>query len=140
MYNATRLWYTDLFKVYRSMQKTKLGVTMNEERILIASGCRGRIYRKSSPSLNNNPQASELAFNDQLMCDVEIDIKAGDEIVVWRGYHIGKSTEEGQVYIAGQPADYYVPFGGVKPDVEHKQVPLQNTQRSEAYVKISDEQ
>lgn len=140
MYNATRLWYTDLFKVYRSIQKTKLGVTMNEERVLIASGCRGRIYRKSSPSLNNNPQASELQFNDQLMCDTDIDIKAGDEIVVWRGYHIGRATKEGQVYIAGMPADYYVPFGGVAPDVEHKQVPLQNTQRSEAYVEVSNEQ
>lgn len=138
MYNNTRAWYTDLFKVYRSQQETKLGVTGNMQRVLISKNNRGRIYRKSSPSLQTSPQASELQFNDQLMCDTELDIRAGDEIVVLRGFFIGKCHENdnGQVYIAGEPADYYTPFGGVAPDVEHKQVPLQNTQRSEAYAVI----
>ena len=138
MYNNTRAWFTDLFKVYRTEQVTKLGVTENTQRVLISKNNQGRIYRKSSPSLNNNPQASELLFNDQLMCDTDVDIKAGDEIVVLRGYFIGKTHEgeEGKVYIAGEPADYYTPFGGVAPDVAHKQVPLQNTTRSEAYASI----
>lgn len=139
MYNATRLWYTDLFNVYRTSIKNKFGVVENSERVLIASGCRGRIYRKSSPSLNNNPQAAELSIDEQLMCDIDIDIQAGDELIIWRGYYIGKSQLEGQTYIAGKPADYFVPFGGVSPDVEHKQVPLQNTERSGAYVELANE-
>lgn len=140
MYNATKQWYTDLFKVFRSVQVDKLGVTENTKRILISKDNCGRVYRKSSPNLTNNPQASELSFNDQLMCETDLDIRAGDEIVVLRGYFIGKCNNEGDVYIAGEPADYYTPFGGVAPDVEHKQVPLQKQRRSEAYVTIPNEQ
>lgn len=129
MLNNTYQWYTDLFNVYRVQQTTNLGIT-TDNRILVVENQRGRIYRKSGSQLNNQLQAAELNINDNLMCDINVDIRAGDLIEVSRGYFIGKFNGIKEQYIAGEPVDYYVPFGGISPDIEHKQVQLQNIKRS----------
>lgn len=133
MLNNTYQWYTDLFNVYRVQQVTNLGVT-TDKRILVTENQRGRIYRKSGSQLNNQLQAAELNINDNLMCDINVDIKAGDLIEVSRGYFIGKFNGNKEQYIAGEPVDYYIPFGGISPDLEHKQVQLQNIKRSNSSV------
>lgn len=133
MLNNTYQWYTDLFNVYRVQQVTNLGIT-TDKRILVTENQRGRIYRKSGSQLNNQLQAAELNINDNLVCDINIDIKAGDLIEVSRGYFIGKFNGNKEQYIAGEPVDYYVPFGGISPDLEHKQVQLQNIKRSNSSV------
>lgn len=133
MLNNTYQWYTDLFNVYRVQQVTNLGIT-TDKRILVTENQRGRIYRKSGSQLNNQLQAAELNINDNLVCDINIDIKAGDLIEVSRGYFIGKFNGNKEQYIAGEPVDYYIPFGGISPDLEHKQVQLQNIKRSNGSV------
>lgn len=133
MLNNTYQWYTDLFNVYRVQQVTNLGIT-TDKRILVTENQRGRIYRKSGSQLNNQLQAAELNINDNLMCDINVDIKAGDLIEVSRGYFIGKFNGNKEQYIAGEPVDYYIPFGGISPDLEHKQVQLQNIKRSNSSV------
>lgn len=133
MLNNTYQWYTDLFNVYRVQQITNLGIT-TDKRILVTENQRGRIYRKSGSQLNNQLQAAELNINDNLMCDINVDIKAGDLIEVSRGYFIGKFNGNKEQYIAGEPVDYYIPFGGISPDLEHKQVQLQNIKRSNSSV------
>ena len=133
MLNNTYQWYTDLFNVYRVQQITNLGIT-TDKRILVTENQRGRIYRKSGSQLNNQLQAAELTINDNLMCNIDVDIKAGDLIEVSRGYFIGKFNGNKEQYIAGEPVDYYVPFGGISPDLEHKQVQLQNIKRSNSSV------
>lgn len=133
MLNNTYQWYTDLFNVYRVQQVTNLGIT-TDKRILVTENQRGRIYRKSGSQLNNQLQAAELNINDNLVCDINVDIKAGDLIEVSRGYFIGKFNGNKEQYIAGEPVDYYIPFGGISPDLEHKQVQLQNIKRSNGSV------
>ena len=133
MYNNTRQWYTDIFSVYQNVLTEKLGVT-STSRKLVSKDNPCRIYRKSKPSLNNNQQASELQINDNLICDIGVDIQAGDEVHVIRGFKINKNFDKSEIYVAGQPVDYYVPFGGVAPDVQHKEVGLQNTLRTGAYL------
>ena len=133
MYNNTANWYTDLFAVYRNIKNEKLGVT-NTERKLISKDNKCRIYRKSKPSLNTTPQAAELSISDSLICDINIDIKAGDEIRVIRGYFINRNKDkEANIYIAGLPVDYYTPYGGQSPDIQHKELIIQNTLRTGAY-------
>lgn len=134
MFNNTISWFTDIFSVYRQTKVEKYGIT-TYDRVLISKDNKGRIYRKSSPSLQNKETASELHITDKLICDINIDIEAGDEIRVLRGYLIGKNTKEkADIYIAGLPSDYYMPVGGINVDLEHKEVELQNTLRSGAYV------
>lgn len=133
MYNNTSLWYTDIFSVYRNIKTEKLGVT-STERKLISKDNPCRIYRKSKPSLNNSPQAAELQISDSLICDIKVDIEAGDEIRVIRGYKINKNKDKADIYIAGLPVDYYTPIGGANPDIQHKEVDLQNTLRSGGYL------
>lgn len=133
MYNNTANWYTDLFSVYRNVIKEKMGV-INTERKLISKDNRCRIYRKSKPSLSPSPQAAELSISDSMICDINIDIEAGDEIRVIRGYFMNKNKDrKANIYIAGLAVDYYTPYGGIAPDIQHKEVILQNTLRTGAY-------
>lgn len=133
MFNNSQNWYTDLFSVYRNEIVEKMGVS-NTNRVLVSKNNYGRIYRKSNASLNPSPQAAELSINESLITDINIDIKAGDELHVIRGYRINKNKDKCDVYIAGQPVDYYTPFGGVSPDIQHKQIAIQNTLKAEDYI------
>lgn len=143
IYNSTQFWYTDLFSVYRNKKTETLGIS-NTERTLVAENCIGRIYRKSNAQINLQPQAAGITINENLMCDIDVDIEAGDEIRVIRGYKINKynkpssmnlSESKCDVYICGQPVNYYTPYGGIAPDVQHKQVPLTNQLRTNAKYK-----
>lgn len=133
MFNNSQNWFSDVFSVYRNVISEHRGVT-NTERKLISKDNYGRIYRKSNASLNSSPQAAELSINEALITDINVDIQAGDEIHLIRGYKINKKIDKADIYIAGQPVDYYTPFGGVSPDLQHKQVLLQNTLRTGAYI------
>lgn len=136
MYNNTANWYTDKFSVYRNLITETMGVS-DTKRKLISKDNFGRIYRKSKPSLNTTPQAAQLQITDSLICDIDVDIKAGDEIWVLRGWSINKIKNEKKqvnIYIAGEPVDYYTPYGGVSPDISHKEVQLQNTLRTSATI------
>lgn len=137
MYNQTNLWYTDIFSVYRNVLITKLGITKTERK-MVSKDNLCRIYRKSKPSVNFTQQAGELSINDSLICNIDIDIQAGDEIHVIRGYKIRKNLDISEIYIAGQPVNYYMPAGGVNVDMEHKEVGLQNTLRTGAYIENAE--
>lgn len=130
-------WYTDIFSVYRNIEETTNGLT-TASRKLISKDNKGRIYRRSSPSINRTNQGGQYTMSDNLACPISVDIREGDEIRVIRGYLIGKNTNKVDVYIAGKPADYYVPFGGITPDLEHKQVVLESQNISGAEYVLED--
>ena len=61
--------------------------------------------------------------------DVNEDIQTGDELLVISGGNICKANEPRR-YFAGEPADYYEPFGGAMPDLQHKQIALSGESRT----------
>jgi len=73
--------------------------------------------------------AAQVDPSDTLACDNEVDIRAGDEIMVVRGGMLG-SGKKPQRYFAGLPVNYYEPIGGVVPNLAHQAVPLTGEKRN----------
>lgn len=60
---------------------------------------------------------------DKLACDLNVDIRAGDELHVIRGGMLGMHGEP-ERYLADRPHPYYDPVGGVLSGLEHQEVVL----------------
>jgi hypothetical protein len=73
--------------------------------------------------------AAQANDNNQLCCDVGTDIKAGDEIIVYRSSAIRPQPVSVTRYFAGNINIYVEPFGGVVANLEHIQVALLNEER-----------
>lgn len=115
-------WYTDLMTVYRRENYTDGNLT-KQRRVLVKENIPCRIYRSSNPQTKFTTTYPSVTNNDMLACSTNEDIRAGDEIRVTRGARItgtGNTTQ----YYAGDPTDYFEPFGGRRPRLDHKQVPL----------------
>ena len=69
---------------------------------------------------------STAAYSDgvnKLACDNEVDIRAGDELLIHRGAVLGKSRQTMRAF-AGDPVYFYEPFGAVLPGLAHQEVGL----------------
>lgn len=131
-------WYTDSFNVYRVIQTVEKGVTINKRK-LISENNLGRIYfRKSNPLKSKGEVDVYSQIEDMLSCDTEIDIKEGDELEVKRGYLIGKWNGIIDKYLTGRATDYNIPFGGISPNLDHKEVSVQWINRNEASYENND--
>lgn len=121
--------YTDLFESYRVVDTVEGGITKHERRpILKDIPC--RIYSNPTPSINMTEQASTSDASNQLCCDLGVDIRAGDEIIVHRNGRTHDVPVSSYRYFAGRPNEYRLPFGGVSNcDIEHIQVALLNEER-----------
>lgn len=126
--NLIKNWYTDLVTVWRT-ESYKEGNTTKQRRVLVKENIPCRVYRNSNPSVTMKDTASQVTRADMMAVGVNEDIKTGDELLVIRGGNIGKASEPRR-YFAGEPVDYYEPFGGAVPDLQHKQIALSGESRT----------
>jgi hypothetical protein len=126
--NPVENWYTDAATVMRSAPR-KEGNLTKQERETVADGVPCRVYRNSNPPTKMKDTAAQVEPSDMLACDVGVDIRAGDEILVTRGAALGHSGKPAR-YFAGDPTPYYEPFGGAVPNLAHQQVPLTGEKRN----------
>lgn len=117
-----RSWYTDLVDVYRVVN-TETGNIDTQARQQIGNAIPCRVYssQKNGPSMQDG--AARVNSTDKLSCAVDVDIRAGDELLVTRGGALGRGGEP-ERYFAGNPQHYYDPVGGALTGLEHLEVGL----------------
>lgn len=115
-------WYTDTADIYR-VQNILDGSITRQSRELIAEAVQCRVYssQKDGPVMTDT--AARERSSDKMACDVGVDIRAGDEILITRGGALG-STREPDRYIAGNPQHYYDPVGAALTGLSHQEVGL----------------
>ncbi len=120
-------WYTDTVSIYR-VSPVKKGNLTTQSRELIAGGIPCRIYRENDHGISMERTAAKVVQTDKLACDNEVDIKAGDELLIFRGGILGKAREVIRAF-AGEPNYYYEPFGAVIPGLAHQEITLLQEER-----------
>lgn len=115
-------WYTDRMDVFRN-EKVKEGNLTRMERKQVLSGIACRVYSTSSKGPSMTQTAASVVKTDKLACGVEVDLRAGDELIVHRGAVLGYKIPDAR-YFAGDPERYYEPFGAAMPGLAHQEIPL----------------
>lgn len=116
-------WYTDLMDIHRVQPRAE-GALTKHERVEIAVDIPCRIYRSSAhPPRLGGPAATVEEGGDKLACANEVDIQVGDELLVRRGGRLGKTGQTIRA-VAGEPANFYEPFGAALPGLAHQEVGL----------------
>lgn len=113
-------WFTDLMDVYR-VENGSDGALVRPERVLVASGIPCRVYSPQKNNLNLRQAASAVYGDEKLACAVDVDVQAGDELIVTRGGVLGRKTKPVR-YIASQPVLYFDPVGAAATGLEHMEV------------------
>jgi hypothetical protein len=121
-------WYTDSATIKRTEEYKDGNITKHRRDVVIAENVPCRVYKSNPANAVMRDTAAELSSNDILACDNSADIKAGDEILVTRGGMLGHTGNPIR-YFAGDPEQYYEPFGGAVPNISHQQVPLSGERR-----------
>lgn len=121
-------WYTDTFDSFRVTESKDGGITKHT-RVQILSGVPCRAYRTPTNEPSMEETAARISQGNALCCDIGADIKAGDEIIVYRSAAIRDTPVSVTRYFAGNPNVYVEPFGGAVADLEHLQVALYNEER-----------
>lgn len=116
-------WYTDLVDVYRDTDY-KDGSVTKQMRLKVLSKVPCRVFRSARARPDMTDTAAEVVSSDALACANEVDIKAGDLLMITRGGRIGKQMKPPDRYFAGSTTYYYEPFGGVMPKLDHQEIPL----------------
>ena len=116
-------WYTDTMDIYRAENKEYGGLTRQEAVKQNQKPLPCRVYQsgKSAPSMGN--PAGSVSGIDKLACDLSVDIRKGDELLVVRGGNLGIQTEP-ERYFAGGKQDFYDPVGGAMSGLQHKEITL----------------
>lgn len=115
-------FYTDLVTIYRQ-EDVDNGYVRETQEVIIAENVKCRIH-KNPPTYTEATKANaEVLHDDKLSCDISVDIKEGDRLQVVRGGALGY-TKTTEIYIAGYPKIFYIPFGNRSPDLDHQEVPL----------------
>lgn len=120
-------WYTDSVDVYR-VQNVKVGSLTRKERTQVLSGVACRIYQSNDNPITTMQTAAGVKQSAKLALSNDVEIHAGDELLITRGGKLGKS---GMVerYFAGTPQAYYEPFGAVIPGLAHQEITLMQEER-----------
>jgi len=105
-----------------------VGNITKQERQEVAKGIPCRVYQNTRNDVKMNTSDSTTSSRDMLACANSVDIRAGDELFILRGGKLGQKGLEKR-YFAGEPAEYFEPFGGVKPRIAHQQIPLSGESR-----------
>lgn len=118
-----RSWYTDTADIYRVVPVKKGNLDTQERRKVNASPVPCRVYRpeKGGPSMKGT--AAREQSSEKMACDLNVDIRAGDELQIVRGGKFGYANPP-ERYFAGQPTAYYDPVGGALTGLQHKAVGL----------------
>lgn len=125
--NPLNNWYTDTVDIYREQEVLDKYISRKES-VLIKSKVPCRVYKNPPKYTEFTTTSAEALENDKLACHPDVDIIAGDKLVVTRGGRLGKSTDI-KTYFAGMPSNFYEPFGGIRPRINHKEVPLGSYRR-----------
>ena len=115
-------WYTDLMDVYRVIS-VKDGNVTRQERTKVGAVIPCRVYHTGTGSPSITDDAARTRGEDQLSCDLSVDVLAGDELYVVRGGNLGRKSQP-ERYLAGPPQDFYDPVGGALTGLEHKEIVL----------------
>ena len=113
-------WFTDLMDIYR-VEAVTTGALTRQERVLVAATVPCRIYSPQKYNINLRQAASAVYGDEKLACAVDVDIEAGDELIVTRGAALGRKTKPVR-YIASQPVLYFDPVGAAATGLEHMEV------------------
>ncbi len=115
-------WYTDSMTIYRNID-VKASNVDKKQRAMISENIPCRVYssQKNGPSMTNT--ASSLRESDKAACDLQVEIKPGDELFIIRGGMLGMQREP-ERYFAGKVQPYYDPVGGVLSGLEHQEIAL----------------
>lgn len=120
-------WYTDTMSIYR-VQETLDGNLTRHERVQVSENIPCRIYQSDNRPINMAETAANLKESDHLACDVSVDVRAGDELVITRGGRLGKPGPTIRAF-AGEPNLYYEPFGAIIPGLAHQEIRLLQQER-----------
>lgn len=120
-------WYTDAMSIYR-VQETMDGNLTRHERVQVSEDIPCRIYQSDNRPINMAETAANLKESDHLACDVSVDVRAGDELVITRGGRLGKPGPTIRAF-AGEPNLYYEPFGAIIPGLAHQEIRLLQQER-----------
>lgn len=116
-------WYTDRVDIFR-VQNYKDGALTRQKRVKAAGDISCRIYRNSvhAPRMQPTAAYSESA-DDKLACGNNVDVRAGDELLIYRGKGLGQAHQPIRAF-AGEPVYYHEPFGAVMPGLAHQELAL----------------
>ena len=115
-------WYTDVMDIYRASDETSGNLNVKQRKLLYeAVPCRVYSTQKNGPAMTDN--AARVNSTDKIACDIDTDIRAGDELLITRGGALGRSGDKVR-YFAGEPQRYYDPVGGALTGLEHLEVGL----------------
>ena len=120
-------WYTDTMSIYRT-QEVMDGSLTRHERALVSENIPCRIYQSDNRTINMTETASNVDQSDHLACDISVDVRAGDEIIVKRGGRLGRQGPTIRAF-AGDPNLYYEPFGAIIPGPAHQEIRLLQQER-----------
>ena len=120
-------WYTDTMSMYRT-QEVMDGSLTRHERALVSENIPCRIYQSDNRTINMTETASNVDQSDHLACDISVDVRAGDEIIVKRGGRLGRQGPTIRAF-AGDPNLYYEPFGAIIPGLAHQEIRLLQQER-----------
>ena len=117
-------WYTDRMEIQRN-EPVKRGNLTTSELVTKYTDVPCHIYTTSKGAFTPSDTSGTVSENNSLACDIEVDLKKGDTVIVTR---FGSGAIER--YIAGKPVDKYEPFAGVSPGLEHKECVLTLKERT----------
>lgn len=120
-------WYTDTMSIYR-VQETMDGNLTRHERVQVSENIPCRIYQSDNRPINMEQTAASLKESDHLACDISVDVRAGDELVITRGGRLGKPGPVIRAFV-GEPNLYYEPFGAIIPGLAHQEIRLLQQER-----------
>ena len=120
-------WYTDTVDVYRTEQ-TMSGALTRQSRKQVGCDIACRVYEDSAKPIVMTGQAAEIKQTSQLACANEVDIRAGDELIIHRGGALGVVTFDTRAF-AGEPHYHFEPFGTVIPGLAHQEIVLLQQER-----------
>ncbi|MDR4023144.1 MAG: hypothetical protein Q3W84_04875 [Eubacteriales bacterium] len=120
-------WYTDTMQIWRNVATTTNGLT-SYDRQMIAENVPCRIYQSDNQPISMEQTSAHIKQNDRLMCGINTDIRAGDQLIIERGGGLGYSPATIRAF-AADPNYYYEPFGAVMPGLAHIEVRLLQEER-----------
>lgn len=115
-------WYTDRMDIHR-VTPVKDGALTRHERVQVSKDIPCRIYRSGVHGPRMQSTAAYTESVEKLACGSAVDVRAGDELLVYRGRALGQLQQTIRAF-AGEPAHYYEPFGAVIPGLAHQEIAL----------------
>lgn len=120
-------WYTDTMDIYRAAQ-TQDGSLTRQRREPVARQVPCRIYQPGDRAIAMTPQAAEIRQESRVACALSVDLREGDELILYRGGALGKAGPAIRAF-AGDPTAYYEPFGAVSLGLAHQEARLLQQER-----------